>query len=179
MVVSVPVGNFSATDYAHAAPLIDAGYKAAEQNRAALLRYALDADGWKAYLAARESRRSPQPGILRQVRVEGGEPGAVREVLADMKPIEGRPIAPASTLDALKRIQSNGGISATWETFAPAPASAAPPAADARAPVHPTQARQLPTRASWSASATIAPARPIFSSAPNWPLPTPTSPAPR
>jgi hypothetical protein len=43
--------------------VIDAGYKAAEQNRAALLRYALDADGWKAYLAARESRRSPQPGI--------------------------------------------------------------------------------------------------------------------
>ena len=62
VVVNVPVGSFSATDYAHAAQLIDAGYKAAEQNRAALLRYALDADGWKAYLAARESRRRPQPG---------------------------------------------------------------------------------------------------------------------
>jgi NTE family protein len=131
VVVSVPVGNISATDYTHdtAAKLIKAGYNAAEQNRAVLLRYALDADGWKAYLAARESRRSPQPGILRQVRVEGGAPGAVREVLADMKPIEGQPIAPASTLDALKRIQSNGGISATWETFTPAPASAVPPTA--------------------------------------------------
>jgi NTE family protein len=129
VVVTVPVGNFSATDYTHATALIDAGYKAAEQNRVALLRYALDADGWKAYLAARESRRSPQPGILRQVRVEGGAPGAVHEVLADMKPIEGQPIAPASTLDTLKRIQSNGGISATWETFAPAPASAVLPTA--------------------------------------------------
>jgi NTE family protein len=98
VVVSVPVGNFSGSDYARAAPLIDAGYKAAEQNRAALLRYALDADGWKAYLDARESRRSPRPGILRQVRVEGGKPGAVHEVLADMKPIEGRPIEPASTI---------------------------------------------------------------------------------
>ena len=138
VVVTVPVGNFSATDYAHAAALIDAGYKAAEQNRAALLRYALDADGWKTYLDARERRRSLQPGILRQVRVEGGapgpNPGAVREVLRDMKPIEGRPIAPTSTLDALKRIQSNDNISATWETFAPAPASAAPPAPDARVP---------------------------------------------
>jgi NTE family protein len=127
VVVNVPVGSFSSTDYAHAAQLIDAGYKAAEQNRAALLRYALDADGWKAYLAARESRRRPQPGVLRQVRVEGGEPGAVREVLADLKPLEGRPIAPATTLDALRNVQSNGGVTATWETFAPAPTSAAPP----------------------------------------------------
>ena len=133
VVVNVPVCSFSSTDYTHAAPLIDAGYKAAEQNRAALLRYALDADGWKAYLAARESRRSPQPGILRQVRVAGGKSGAVREVLRDMKPIEGQPIAPATILDAIKGIQSNGGISATWETFAPAPEPAAPPASDARA----------------------------------------------
>jgi NTE family protein len=134
VVVDVPLSGYSATDYTHAAPLIDAGYKAAEQNRAALLRYALDADGWKAYLAARESRRSPLPGILRQVRVEGGVPGAVREVLSDMKPIEGRPIAPDSTIDALNRIQSNGGISATWETFAPAPATPIPPTSDAHAP---------------------------------------------
>ena len=125
VVVKVPLSSFSGTDYTRAALLIDAGYKAAEQNRAALLRYALDADGWKAYLAARESRRSPPPGILREVRVEGGEPsperGSVREVLRDMKPIEGRPIAPTPTLDALKGIQANSGISATWETFAPAP----------------------------------------------------------
>jgi NTE family protein len=131
VVVKVPLDGFTATDYAHADRLIDAGYKAAEQNREALLRYALDAAGWKAYLAARESRRSPQPGILRQVHVEvpkpGQEQGAVREVLADMKPLEGRPITPAATLDALKRIQSNGGISANWETFAPTSVPAWPP----------------------------------------------------
>jgi NTE family protein len=138
VVVNVPVGSFSATDYARAAQLIDTGYKAAEQNRAALLRYALDDDGWKTYLAARESRRRPPPGVLRQVRVEGPEPGpesgAVRELLADLKPLEGKPIAPA-TLDALKRIQSNGGITATWETFAPAPV---PPSAAPLAPSTPT-----------------------------------------
>ncbi|MGO9316622.1 MAG: patatin-like phospholipase family protein [Terracidiphilus sp.] len=132
VVVNVPIGSFTTDDYSHAAQLIDIGYKAAEQNRAALLRYALDADGWKTYLAARESRRSPQPGILRQVRVVGGAPGAIQEVLRDVKPIEGQPITPATTLDTLKLIQSNGGISATWETFAPAPELAAPPASDAR-----------------------------------------------
>jgi NTE family protein len=144
VLVSVPVSSFSGSDYAHAASLIDAGYKAAEQNRAALLRYALDADGWKAYLAGRESRRSPRPGILRQVRVEGGKPGAVHEVLADMKPIEGRPIEPASTIDALKPIQSNGVISATWETFAPAPVPAMPLASDVRAPGPPIPATPAP-----------------------------------
>ena len=171
MVVNVPLGNFSATDYAHGGQLIQAGYKAAEQNRAALLRYALDAEGWKAYLAARESRRSPQPGILRQVRVEGGRRAPIREVLADLKPIEGQPITPATTLDALKRIQSNGGYSATWETFArphrpPVPRRSTLPAHHA-----PT------TRASWSASAKIPSARPISSSARKWPRPPPTSPA--
>jgi len=148
VVVNVPVGSFSSTDYTRAALLIDAGYKAAEQNRAALLRYALDADGWKAYLAARESRRSPRPGILLQVRVEGPKPGtesgAVRQVLADLKPIEGKPIAPASTIDALKSIQSNGGISATWETFAPAPAPATRPASGPSASGPPSPGTSTP-----------------------------------
>jgi NTE family protein len=121
VVVKVPVGNFSTADYAKAPQLIDAGYKAAAQSSAALLRYALDDEGWKAYLAARESRLRPQPGVLRQLRVEGGEPGAVLEVRADMKSIQGQPIAPAAILDALKGIQSNGGITANWETFSPTP----------------------------------------------------------
>ena len=130
LVINIPVGSFSGTDYAQAAGLIDAGYKAAEQNRAALLRYALDADGWKAYLTARASRRRLPPGALLQVRVEGPEPGpepgAVREVLRDLKPLEGRPIVPATTLAALKPVQSNGEITADWETFAPAPSASVP-----------------------------------------------------
>lgn len=148
VVVNVPLNGYTGTDYARGARLIDAGYKAAEQNRAALLRYALDADGWKAYLAARESRRTPKPGILRQVRVEGPmprpEPGAVHEVLADMKPIEGRPIEPASTIDALKHIQSNDDISATWETYAPASASSAPPATSSPASAQNTAGTSVP-----------------------------------
>jgi NTE family protein len=131
VVVLVPVGSFSGMDYAKATQLIDAGYKAAEQNRAALLRYSLDADGWKAYLAGRESRRRPPPGLLRQLRVEGGEPGAIRAVRSDLKPLEGRPITHETTLSALKGIQSNGGIAAAWETYTPTPTSpaAAQPAA--------------------------------------------------
>jgi NTE family protein len=131
VVVNVPLGSFSTTDYTRAAQLIDAGYNTAEQDRAALMRYALDADGWKTYLDARESRRSPQAGILRLARVEGGTPGAVREVVRDLKSIQGNPITPAAVLDALRTIQSNGGLSATWDTFVP---SSAPNASALHAP---------------------------------------------
>ncbi len=134
VVVNVPVGGFSSTDYtkAKAAQLIDAGYQAAEASRAALLRYALDDQGWAAYLAARDQRRLAPPGVLRQVRVEGGAPGAQHQVLASIKPLEGQPISPAATLGALKTIQANGGYSATYETFGPPPpaVSTAVPAPD-------------------------------------------------
>jgi NTE family protein len=132
VVISVPSGSFSSTDYAHAAQLIDLGYKAAEQNRAALLRYALDADSWKAYLQSRESRRHPQPGLMRELRVEGPrrasvppkETGAVRQVRSDFKPLEGKTIEATRTIEALRPVQSNGGIFATWETYTPVPESA-------------------------------------------------------
>jgi NTE family protein len=123
VVVNVPVGNFSSIDYAKAAELVAAGYQAAEQSRASLLRFALDEQGWKAYLAARESRRQPLPGLLRQVRVENGEPGAIRQVQSDMKPLKGQPVSPVHTLDALKTIQSNGEYAATYENFSPAATS--------------------------------------------------------
>ena len=89
VVVNVPVGKFSTTDYTKGSELINAGYQAAEQSRAALLPYALDNQGWKAYLAARDLRRRAQPGLLRpavltQVKVEGGEPGAEQMVLAEL-----------------------------------------------------------------------------------------------
>jgi NTE family protein len=123
MVVAIPVNEFSGTDYNKGGQLIRAGYLAAEKNRAALMKYALDLRGWNAYLAARQSRLRPQPGLLRAVRVQdkGDTPDiaeiARERVTADLKPIEGRPIRPATIIDALKPIQSDGGYSATYQTF--------------------------------------------------------------
>jgi NTE family protein len=126
IVIRVPVGKFSSTDYSKAKDLIEIGYQAAKDNGPALLRYALSEAGWQAYLAARQERLRPQPGVLRQVKVEGVGAGAVRQTLSEMKPLEGREISPARTIDALKPIQSNGGIQATWVTFAAAPAPGPP-----------------------------------------------------
>jgi NTE family protein len=131
VVIHVPVDKWSAADYGKAKELMESGYQAAERSREALLAYALDAEGWKAYLAAREGRRRGEPGVLREVKVEGGEAGAQREVKADMKPMEGRPVSAASTLSSISGIQANGEYGATWETFDPAGAGGTDSGADA------------------------------------------------
>lgn len=125
VVVRVPIGSFSTTDYAKSNALIDAGYKAAGQSSAALLRYALNDQDWNAYLAARNQRRFAKPGLLREVRIDGGEPGAQRLVLSGLSPLEGQPVSADATLQALKPIQANGGYGAAFDTFAPAQAQAA------------------------------------------------------
>ncbi len=124
VVIQANVGGFSTTDFSKAAQLIDAGYKAAEQNRAALMRYSLDDPGWHAYLNARDARRQPPPGMLREVRVAGGEPGAVRQVQRDMKPAEGKPASSQAILSGLKGVQADGVYAATYEMLAQ-PAQAA------------------------------------------------------
>jgi NTE family protein len=133
LVITVPVGGYSATDYTKGGQLIREGYLAADADKAALLPYALNAQDWAAYLAARDQRMLPSPGILHEVRVQGGEPGAQHQVLADLKPIEGQPISPSKTLDALVPVQSNGIYSATYQTFSPPPSSS-----HAASPTNPT-----------------------------------------
>lgn len=117
VVVNVPVAGYSSTDYTRAAALFSAGYNAAAQSSAALLPYALSPAAWQAYLDARRGRQAPSPGLLRTVRVQGGAPGAEREVARDMAPLADKPIAPATTLAALSPVQSNGGYSAGFSTF--------------------------------------------------------------
>lgn len=119
LVVSVPLKDFSTMDYGKGGQIIHAGYLAAEQNRDALLKYALNDGDWNAYIAARHSRILPAPGTLREVKVNGGSASARALVLADMRPIEGNTVTAAATLNALKPIQSNGGYDATYEIFAP------------------------------------------------------------
>jgi NTE family protein len=131
LVITVPVGGYSATDYTKGGQLIREGYLAAQSASARLLPYALKEQDWTAYLAARDQRRLPSPGILRQVRVEGGEHGAQQQVLAAMKPIEGQPISPAKTIAALNPVQSDGIYSATYQTFGPQPVSASATSASA------------------------------------------------
>jgi NTE family protein len=125
LVVTVPVANYSGADYSKGGQLIREGYLAAEANRAALIKYALSPEDFATYVAARDSRRLPPPGVLLQVKVEGGQPGAQQQVLANMKPLEGKPISPANVDNALKPVESDGIYRATYQTFGTPPSQAA------------------------------------------------------
>ena len=119
LVISVPLDAYTATDYAKSEQIVKAGYAAMEQNRAALLKYALNDSDWAAYVAARSARIHSKPDSLHEVLVKGGSVGATQTVVANLKPLIGKPITPAETSAALKPIQANGGYSAAYETFRP------------------------------------------------------------
>ena len=117
LVVSIPVEKYSGADYNKGGQLIHEGYLAAEHNRAALMKYALNDHDWAAYQADRRSRLRPAPGLLRAVHVEGGTPLARQSVVADVTPLKGKPIQPETATTALKPIQSNGDYRATYQTY--------------------------------------------------------------
>jgi NTE family protein len=119
LVISVPLDKFSSTDYPKGAQIIKAGYDAAEQNRTALIKYALSDSDWATYIATRTARIRPKPDKLHDILVKGGSRGATQTVIAALRPFENKPITPATTIAAIKPVQSNGGYSATFETFMP------------------------------------------------------------
>lgn len=118
LVLNVPLGSYSTTSYDKAEELIKAGYATAEANRTALLRYALPEDEWRAYLDARAARERPAPGMLRAVKVEGGDAGAKREVEHDLKSAENKPLNAPALRQGLRDVQSDGVYTANYETYA-------------------------------------------------------------
>lgn len=117
VLITAKTGAYSTAAYSEAAALIKTGYAAAEEQRAALLKYALDDAGWKAYLADRASRARPQPGILQVVTVQGGSPGAQERVLVDLGKLKGQPIQTPALTEALTGVQGDGTVQASLETF--------------------------------------------------------------
>lgn len=127
LVLVVPVDQFTSMDYNKGAQLIQAGYQAAEHNRTALLRYALDDRAWAGYLAARRARIRPAPGLLRAVHVEGGSPMARQTLLADAATLNSKPIEPNATLSALKPVQASGNYTAIYQTYLATPGQPSAP----------------------------------------------------
>jgi NTE family protein len=67
LLVTVDVSKFTFADFNQPGPLIAQGYKAAEKNAGALLKFALNDRDWEAHLARREARRVktvPAPTFL-------------------------------------------------------------------------------------------------------------------
>ncbi len=119
VLISADTGKFSVGDYNKAADLIAVGYAAAEKSRAALKRYALNDEGWAAYLADRKARERSKPSTLQVVKMEGGSSGAQEAAQADVDNLKGKSIEPSALSHALRQIQGNGTYQTSFETFAP------------------------------------------------------------
>ncbi|MGB8030476.1 MAG: patatin-like phospholipase family protein [Terracidiphilus sp.] len=121
--------KLTTTDYDKAQQLIVAGYKAAERQRAQLIRYALSDADWETYLTTRKARIHPHPGLLQALRVETagvapGAAGAERQVAFNLAPLKQQPIEPRQIADRLNPVEASGSYEAAFETFseaAPAP----------------------------------------------------------
>jgi NTE family protein len=119
VLIFTDTGKFSTGDYNKAPELIAAGYAAAEKNRAALSKYALNDDDWAAYIVDRRGRERPKPSTLQMVRIVGGSAGAEQAVRANMSKLEEQPIEAAALSKTLRRVQGNGAYQTSFETFAP------------------------------------------------------------
>ena len=113
--------KYGTGDYGKARQLMDAGYAAAEAQRAQLLHYTLSPDDWKQYLAAKESRRRALPGRLQTVAVSGGSPGADRQAELAVNALRGQPVQPAQVVQALNPVEGNRTYEAEFESTPAAP----------------------------------------------------------
>jgi NTE family protein len=105
--------------------LIQTGYQAAQQHSSELMQYHLNDADWDAYLAARNSRTLPSPGILRQVKVEGGTGEARAAATRGVESLDGRPIDTKEINKALWKVGGSGSYGAWYETFSDGPAKTA------------------------------------------------------
>ena len=69
--VSVDMSGFTMNSYGRVKELISLGYKSADHQSAALLRYALDPVAWQQYVSDRSARRHPLPQKLQVIEVTG------------------------------------------------------------------------------------------------------------
>jgi len=117
IVIQTQTQKFTTSDYAKGAALIQAGHEAAEAQRSALLQYQLSESDWQQYLSARASRRHSAPGILHQIKIEGGTKAAQEVAAHDLQPEQGKPINEERITKDLHGVQGSGTYVASFETY--------------------------------------------------------------
>ena len=107
LMVSVPLQNYSSSDYNRSDAIIKAGYDAAAAKAAVLTRFSVDEDTWNQYLTERNARRKPAP-IPRFVEVEDTNPQMARGIEHDMSNVVGKPIDTAKLTQDIIALSGTG-----------------------------------------------------------------------
>jgi NTE family protein len=114
-VVMLPdLNGFTGGDYLKTEQLAARGYAAAEQNKAALEKYAVSDAQWAAYLQSRGSRARGAAGDLLRVRVQAPDAGTTRAVEQLFQPLVNKPMNTAAVEDLLADIRSDGRYDADY-----------------------------------------------------------------
>ncbi len=114
-VVMMPdVQGFTQTDYLKTTDLAKRGYAAAEQQRAALLPYALADDAWQTYLAERAGRRRGPAGNILRIRVKAPTESATRAIERKFRPLVNQPVDTKQLDRVLAEIRSDGRYNADY-----------------------------------------------------------------
>ena len=114
-VVMMPdIQGFTQTDYLKTADLAQRGYAAAEQQKAALLAFALPETLWQQYLTERAARRRGPAGSILRVRVKAPTETAQRAVERKFMPFINQPVNTKELDRVLAEIRSDGRYNADY-----------------------------------------------------------------
>jgi NTE family protein len=114
-VLMVPdLSGFSSGDYLKTSELATRGYAAAERNKAALLKYALNDAQWSEYLQSRAARVKGTPGGVLRVSVNAPDPSTTRAVEQLSQPLVNQPMNPDAVETLLDDIRSDGRYDADY-----------------------------------------------------------------
>ncbi len=114
VVMTPDLKGFSATDYLKTAGLSQRGYAAAESQRAALIKYALNDQDWAAYIAHRRSLDRGPAGPVLRVRVTAPSESATKAVQQLFAPLVNHPVDTRKIEALLDQIRADGRYEADY-----------------------------------------------------------------
>jgi NTE family protein len=114
VLITPDVSSFGAGNYLKSVELAKAGYDAAENQKAALMKYAIDDAAWQQYIAVRASRTRGTPGIVELVTVEAPDPRVKRVVEKEFRSVPGAPLDSKRIEALLDNIRSDGRYEADY-----------------------------------------------------------------
>ncbi|MEO6801719.1 MAG: patatin-like phospholipase family protein, partial [Granulicella sp.] len=114
VVIEPDVKGFTATDYLKTTALAEQGYKAAEDHKAELLKYALSDQQWAAYLAEREARIPGPPGTILHVHVKAPTQQVTRAIEKAFRSIVNKPVDAKAIETLLDQVRSDGRYEADY-----------------------------------------------------------------
>jgi len=110
VLISVPLADYSSTDYKKSAALIRAGYEAAEKKASVLSQFSLDEAAWKQYLAERNARVKTVP-VPQFVEVVGAKPALAKETQELLSRGIGKPVEVTELGQQLTNLLGSGRYS--------------------------------------------------------------------